>query len=194
MFSARSFQDEMERNSENFWSPNDDFPVVSGDSGSTHRTRREVYARTPGSVNVAAKEQQTLKLEEEIEAKIDQLSEEERGEYKSSEKYLENNSEKAYYLSLSKYKRWSYVAEKKGKQLGTQEYSTLDYLQIRQTQNGRLDLGMSKDEVLSKLGRPGQIDVAGDPRNENERWSFNQGKFRKYIYFESGKVQGWSQD
>lgn len=194
MFVTRSFQEEMDRDSDGIWSANDDFPVVSGDTGKIHRSRRDIHARTPSSIGIAASERENEKLEEEIEARLDGLSNEERSDYNSHEKYLENNSEKVYYLTLSKAKRWTYISEKRGKALGEQEYSTLDYLKIRDSQTGTLELGMSKDDVMSKWGRPGRVDVAGDPRNENERWSFNQGKARKYIYFESGRVQGWSQD
>ena len=57
--------------------------------------------------------------------------------------------------------------------------------------NNELLLGMDKKTVMKKWGRPTRIDVAGNPTNENERWSFYyNGKVRQ-VYFEKGVVNGW---
>jgi hypothetical protein len=55
----------------------------------------------------------------------------------------------------------------------------------------RVGMGMSKDEVLDQLGRPRKVEVAGNPANENERWGYLANGAMKYIYFESGYVEGW---
>lgn len=52
-------------------------------------------------------------------------------------------------------------------------------------------MGMSKNEVLDQLGRPSKVEVAGNPANENERWGYLANGAMKYIYFESGYVEGW---
>lgn len=194
LFFDRTFSDEMDRDSSGFWEPNEDFPVVSGDSGRVRRTKREIFERTPASSTMVQKDRDKQRVELEVEEKIQLLSEEEFDNYRSHEKYLLNDSEKIYYLGLNKNTRLKYIAEKRGGELNAEEYNTLDYLKIRKEQITSLELGMSKDEVLQNYGRPSQVDIAGNPRHENERWSFTQGRNRKYIYFEGGKVQGWAQD
>jgi hypothetical protein len=41
-------------------------------------------------------------------------------------------------------------------------------------------------------GRPAQVEVAGNPDNENERWTFFESGSMRQVYFESGSVQGWN--
>ena len=53
-------------------------------------------------------------------------------------------------------------------------------------------LGMRKDDVMRNWGRPDRMDVAGDPRLENERWAYRREGYTSYIYFESGRVEGWN--
>ena len=54
-----------------------------------------------------------------------------------------------------------------------------------------VSLGMNKNDVLESMGRPLQVEIAGNPRNENERWLYDLNGASKYIYFEAGEVQGW---
>ena len=71
------------------------------------------------------------------------------------------------------------------------EAGILEYVRPNHLERG-IQIGMSKTQVEQLWGRPVNIEVAGDPRYENERWSFyHQGKMN-YVYFESGEVQGWS--
>lgn len=55
----------------------------------------------------------------------------------------------------------------------------------------RVGMGMTKEEVMDQLGRPTKVEVAGNPENENERWGYLANGAMKYIYFESGYVEGW---
>ena len=41
------------------------------------------------------------------------------------------------------------------------------------------------------MGKPMRVEIAGNPRYENERWLYRMNGASKYIYFESGQVQGW---
>jgi hypothetical protein len=52
---------------------------------------------------------------------------------------------------------------------------------------------MSKDDVSSSWGKPMRRDVAGNPSQGNERWSYYRNGVLKYIYFAGGKVEGWSE-
>jgi len=62
-----------------------------------------------------------------------------------------------------------------------------------------LHLGMLKNNVQSFLGRPDQIEVAGNPIYGNERWTYVRsvptmdGYYteKRVIYFERGNVVGW---
>ena len=54
------------------------------------------------------------------------------------------------------------------------------------------DLNMTKEDVISSWGRPDRVDIAGKPSYENERWVYRRDGAVKYIYFEAGKVGGWT--
>lgn len=62
-----------------------------------------------------------------------------------------------------------------------------------------LQLGMLKNNVQSFLGRPDQVEVAGNPIHGNERWTYIRsvptldGYYteKRVIYFERGNVVGW---
>jgi hypothetical protein len=44
---------------------------------------------------------------------------------------------------------------------------------------------------MNTFGRPTRVEVAGNPSYENERWLYSVNGATKYIYFESGRVEGW---
>ncbi len=64
-----------------------------------------------------------------------------------------------------------------------------------------LTIGMPKQKVSLHLGSPDQVEVAGNPKYENERWVYERSvptvdgyyKETKVIYFEAGSVVGWEQ-
>ena len=57
---------------------------------------------------------------------------------------------------------------------------------------GILNLGMTKSDVQASWGEPIRVDFAGNPQLENERWVYHANGAAKYIYFESGRVGGWT--
>ncbi len=65
-----------------------------------------------------------------------------------------------------------------------------------------LHLGMGKNNVQRSLGIPTQVEVAGNPKYENERWIYEtqvptmDGFYseRRVIYFENGTVVGWESE
>ncbi|MBF0362242.1 MAG: hypothetical protein HQK49_14595 [Oligoflexia bacterium] len=186
----RSYIDEMEKNSEGYFVPGEDFPVVVGDQGTSGRDRKSVMERTP----LSQKEQRNKMLEdtlkEELTALEDGLPEQEYNHYQSYASKLPTVSEKIFFLRLKGLKeRNEYLisrgfAPKKGKHSD----GFRDELAIN---NQEIVVGMSKDAVIQSWGRPLRIDVAGNPVYENERWLFNNYGKQKFIFFENGRVKGW---
>jgi hypothetical protein len=189
----RSYIAEMNRESDPYFVAGKDFPMVSGDSGEAFRSREEIKKRTPASERnqQKLKEDESLKLE--LEQKEADIPEENLGQYTKDKKYLPSESDKLYYLSLSPRERGSYISSKKmdmQDDLGKRQ----DFIQNHSVHSKELYLGMDKTEVLQAWGKPVRVDVAGNPKNQNERWQFMEDGSVKQIYFESGKVQGWALD
>ncbi len=172
-----------------FYRPNEDFYVVSGDGESLEHDPDESYLRSPASVGESemTREQETLREE------LKTLEERERGaageNYEKHKAQLGSVSERIYYLKLPIHERRSYL-ESRGiydrQEAPLAEHEK--YFGVRPTTIG---LGMSKDDVVMSFGRPLKVEVAGNPRLENERWVYNVNGATKYIYFESGRVGGW---
>ena len=49
LFQHRSFQAEMDRESDGLWIPGKDFEISAGDAGEIYRDRNEILRRTPAS-------------------------------------------------------------------------------------------------------------------------------------------------
>lgn len=61
--------------------------------------------------------------------------------------------------------------------------------------------GMSMDDVLSVWGRPTHVEVAGEVRFKNQKWTYSDRSSHylgpstsRIVYFEEGKVVGWETD
>ena len=60
-------------------------------------------------------------------------------------------------------------------------------------------VGMARRNVKMRLGRPVDVETAGNPKYGNERWIYEKSvptldgyyKEKKVIYFENGNVVGW---
>jgi len=194
--SPRSFVDEMDRETDGFWVAGRDFKMVSGDSGNAYRTRDEIRERTP--MNEKQKERYLNRevLSRQLQEKEESLGDEERARYENDLQYLSNSSEKIYYLSLSSRDRAEYVVSKQPKMTRNQDNFTpsprTSSYRAPASMAGDVALGMTKDDVKSIWGKPIRVDIAGDPRNQNERWVFYEAGKMKQLYFEGGKVEGWS--
>ncbi len=192
----RTFVDEMEKGDGPFFMAERDFPVVPGDTGTAYRTDKEIKQRTPVS-----KHQQELlahknSIQEELSQKEESLHGDDLLRYQSDKRYLGTMSEKIYYLGLSSSEKAEYITTKVGSMDRTQNRYTvpigLAVMKMEQGIRPDVTLGMSKNSVEKNWGRPYQIDIAGDPAMQNERWLFNVQDRARYVYFENGKVQGWS--
>jgi hypothetical protein len=180
----RSFYEQMEEDKFGaMFAPSRDFRVVSGDYGYMYREQDEMLARTPASAHQREMMQFQDSFEQELHALTAKLSEEELHHYAQNQKHLANTSEKIYFLRLSGLReRNTYLISKGVKPRYEQG----------QMRAQDVTLGMSKQDVERIWGQPVRIDIAGDPQYQNERWAFQVGNSYRYVYFEGGRVEGWS--
>ena len=158
-----------------------------------YRSQDEIKKRTPASARGAqkTKEEESLKLE--LAQKEADIPEELLGEYAKDKKYLPSDSDKLYYLSLSASERPGYINSKK-QDMQADLGKSQDFIQKHSIHSSDLYLGMEKSQVVELWGKPSRVEIAGNPKNQNERWSFLEDGSLKQIYFENGKVQGWALD
>lgn len=182
----RDFLTEMERDDSSFYTPNNDFPVVVGDTGRTWETSKERQMRTPASESDRFEERNRLSLEEELRHLESEESQESLSFYDQNKHLLSTTSERIYFLRLSSYERRDYLRSKGWRE--ERRPSSHKMFGLRQSS---INLGMSKDDILEGWGKPLRVEIAGNPSYENERWLYNVNGATKYIYFESGRVGGW---
>lgn len=183
----------MEHETDGFFVAGKDFPMVPGDSGKAYRDRSEIKKRTPSSDFEKANTRNKSSIKNELVSKEDKLSADEYRQYKEHEEYFQNESEKIYYLSLPLADRLHYLTSKRRVIMGTSaKGNRIDYYDTKNDFNRAVYVGMDKNSVIRTWGRPERVEVAGDPRHENERWTFYDAGRVQFIYFESGRVQGWS--
>lgn len=193
MLPERSFLEEMERESDGFFAPGKDFPVVSGDSGEVYRSREEIKRRTPSSERAKRLNAESVSLSTELREKEENMDEFEVERYTLDKKFLQTDSDKLYYLSLSPNERETYIDAKKT-DLKDELEQRKNMVQRRSIHSSELFLGMEKNEVIEVWGKPARVEIAGNPANQNERWSFVEDGNVKHVYFEAGKVHGWALD
>ncbi len=207
MLTGRSFLDEMDRESDGVWVAGRDFQTVAGDSGQVYRSSDEIRSRTPASQYEKAQTDLEKSIDAELRTKISALDEETYLKYQRDRSVLSTDSEKIYYLGLSEREKTEYVRLKNagGTDKTVQPYAYLsnykavDNLSLKTFYQSRFEeraiqLGMNKQDVVQTWGEPQNVDYAGDPRMQNERWSFREkGKVHK-VFFAGGLVQGWIVD
>ncbi len=181
-------RDSEELTTSGFWNAGDSFPIMSGDSGERFLSSEEINKRTPLLG-------EAYSIRQELEKREQELPEEERANFNKTKNLLSNDSERIYLLELSPKERENYLQNKvEERKLTTIEEDKYSKSPVKKIVVSELFFGMSKADVLSSWGDPSTIDVAGDPREQNERWSFVVDNKVKSIYFESGRVQGWKLD
>ena len=176
----RTFIDEMDRDSDGFFTPGRDFRMLAGDTGEAFRPKKEILRRTPAGRH---DNDAGYSLEEELASREGVLSEREYASYRRADEYFGNTSERIYYLSLPRYERDAYLRHKRRTHAPGQSGSHI---------NNALYLGMSRDDVYGLLGAPRMIESADPTYRGNERWVFYRNGTIKYVYFENGTVRGWS--
>ena len=189
---GRSYLSEMEYDDSPYYKPAVDFPVLAGDTGSYGRSLEDYGPATPLSKEAAYERKRETSLEGELLRLEESQSEEDQEFYRSQKKYLSTTREKIYFLKLPQYEREDYLRSR-----GFAEAASAPEEASRQPasyfglRSATLGLGMNKDEVVESLGRPYRVEIAGNPSFENERWAYKMNGATKYIFFESGTVQGW---
>ena len=176
-----------EKKDREIFTPDQDFPVVHGDTGKVYRTPAEIWDRTPGKENFRSQNIQNQFLLGELQELEEKQSDVKYRHYKKYRSRLGSISEKIYFLSLTSLKARDEYLFARGLTRGGFSPDEKDAIRQRE-----IILGMSKDAVVDSWGRPSQVDIAGDPKYENERWAFYERGKIKYIYFEGGRVQGWN--
>jgi len=200
LFQERTFIREMDKESDGTWTPHEDFHVIPGDQHDGYRTREQIASRTPGAKINTLEDS----LQRELSVKEKSLTMEQYAEYSEIKPDLDTISEKIYFLNLSVDEREEYLSSRQlGKYAVTNRPSrgrrSAGYREpasmpiANSFSYGRnIYQGMAKEEVRSSWGRPTRVDVAGDPRNQNERWTFYENGKIKQVFFEGGVVQGWA--
>ena len=205
MLDHRDFSDQMSeyRMDEPLFRANHDFMIISGDSGRAYRGEAEVAERTPASSKDAHERLYDTSLRRELHHLESRLREDEYFKYEIIKERVGSVSEQIYYLRLSESERKEYLRIRKIKNGSPATSNTykrygsnrVAFYDVPSTVfKNDVIMGMSKEDVSKNWGSPVRRDVAGKAELENERWAFRRGGVVKYIYFEDGKVQGWSEE
>jgi len=196
LLNKRSFNDVMEHEDATLFGAGKDFPVVPGDTGEVRMSDAELMARTPASRLQKEDQEQNLSLQRELIELESKLSEWDQIEYRRIEPEIGSVSEKIYFLKLSADEKNRYLRLMGHKEIRNQEPYQENWPTLRNYTKTRSDiyLGMEKNEVTQRWGRPEKVEIAGNPGLQNEKWTFYVEGIVKHIYFEGGKVQGWVQE
>jgi hypothetical protein len=107
--------------------------------------------------------------------------------------YFSNDSERIYYLNLQTFEERENFLRSKGFRSDRQQFTRKERRMA--SFSNEVIYGMNKNAVLSIMGKPVRIDIAGHPSLENERWAYEvRGGVTKFIYCERGQVEGWTED
>lgn len=197
-YPQRTYIDQMEQE-DSFFVAGQDFPVVTGDKGFEGRTPEEVISRTPASAATQKERLQYKSVREELAAKVNNLTEYEMEEYRAALEFLPTDSDKIYFLNLPRHERLEYLMARGYSPEISQKYlkdkseaKGMSFFESRAVRVSEISVGMTKTTIVQAWGQPNRVDVAGNPVNENERWSYYDGGKVRQVYFEGGKVEGWS--
>lgn len=178
---GRAYLSDMDQDDSAFYNPSEDFPVVAGDSG---------RFRGPSSIDDVEEDRTSRALREELRELESMQSEESMELYTPYKKLLGSVSQRIYFLKLPPHERRDYLITR-GILSEPSQHALTPHDRMSATRANDVLIGMDKHDVMESLGKPLRVEVAGNPRYENERWLYRLNGASKYIYFESGKVQGW---
>jgi hypothetical protein len=195
----RSFIDEMDHETDGFFIAGQDFPVVAGDRAFEGRTKKEINSRTPASITSKKEISRHRSVRKELTSKLNGLSEHESEEYRRALEFLPKDSDKIFYLNLPRHERLDYLMSRgyspeisKNYLQEKSEGKGMSFFESRAVKVNDITVGMSKNTIVSSWGQPSRVDVAGNPINQNERWSYYESGKVRQVFFEAGKVEGWS--
>jgi hypothetical protein len=190
---------------EPLFKPNSDFMVMAGDTGRDYDTYNEIMEKTPASGRMDSDYRHERSLERELRYLEHKLSDAEYGEYTRYKNNLGSRSEKIYFLRLNSSERRDYLnvrrIENHSRSVSYSNYRNQSSNPMTRQRSiagsvsrvKDITLGMDQNDALQNWGTPERRDIDGDPSQQNERWAYRRNGKVKYIYFESGKVQGWAE-
>ncbi len=185
----RTYLAEMEDDDSSLFEPREDFAVIPGDEGRVGRGPDDIRRRTPASTSELLHRREEAALARTLSRLEGEQSEAAFKHYQQHRARLATTSERIYFLQIpTERERNEYLASRG--LLGTTQ--SLPQALGLAAAMGELVPDMSKDEVLESWGRPERIDIAGNAAYENERWLYRRDGAVKYIYFEGGRVGGWT--
>ncbi|MFP5459285.1 MAG: hypothetical protein ACLGG7_11180 [Bacteriovoracia bacterium] len=183
----RSYLTEMEEDDSSLFEPRTDFVVVPGDTGRDYRSAQEWKRRIPASESMRRRELEERAIEQDLVRLENAQSEAAARHYQQFRARLGSTSERIYFLQLPGHAaREEYLAARGL----VAESPVLPQERFWAAEQSEVVVGMTKDDVLESWGSPDRVDVAGNPRNENERWRYNRNGAVKYIFIEGGVVEG----
>lgn len=208
LFQERTFIKEMDRVSDGTWTPHEDFQVIPGDRHDGYRSKEQIAARTPEGRKSFAHSDNLLR---ELSRKEKLLTMEQYADYSELRPDLETTSEKIYYLNLDEVEKDHYLSSKhlgkyaarnmqKGRGPAMAHSARRENLLSQLptisslSRGGNIYQGMVKEDVRTSWGRPYRVEVAGNPRNQNEKWTFYENGKVKQVFFEGGVVHGWAME
>lgn len=192
MFTQRTFIDQMDHQTDGWFSPGKDFAVVPGDKGKAHRNQADIMKRTPAGKYSKGQYLAKQSIKSELNDKENKLSSDQYREYRQNIDHFDNDSEKIYYLTLPLEDRWQYLKSRRRVLPNSRMKHSKRGYDTREDQVRDISTGMGKNDVVRVWGRPHRVEIAGNPSNQNERWVFVGKNSNKLIFFENGRVQGWS--
>lgn len=196
MLDHRDFEDEMSDfrdDGSSSFEPNIDFPVVAGDTGEMGTDWEIINSRTPASRSQRKLNDYEVSIRAELyslEGKLDEIDQRKYIKYKDK---LGSDSQKIYYLSLDPMERSEYLITRGLVDGQRSAYYTHGERAIASLSRDVI-VGMHKSEVEKVWGEPARKDFAGDKRDQNERWAYRRNDKVKFIYFNSGMVEGWTEE
>lgn len=183
------------------FSANEDFMVISGDTGRYHRSSKQIWNRTPAKAEDIYERRYQDSLRRELRFLEAKLTDSEFYQFDRYRGDIGDISEQIYFLRLRAKERKEYlnmrnIASLKGNttQRGAIPKRISSERHQYQSSSNDIMVGMSMESVLANWGTPDRRDIAGKPSYRNERWAFRKNGVMKYIYFESGIVQGWTEE
>ncbi len=201
-----------------YFVPGEDFEVIPGDKGFYKDSPINNLRKNQLAGKSMEQRSEYNALVKELRDKENKLTSSEYRYYSSVRPHLETVSEKIYYLNLSAYDKQNYISAKKTGQLklmpgyaatyrGSNKLADKKNRKISSSrptfpinvadssrENLNIGLGMTKEDIYRRWGRPNSIDIAGDPRYQNERWSFYRNGKVQQVFFYGGYVEGWKLD
>lgn len=191
---------------DNFFQPDRDFFITSGDTGRNYDTPEQSLNRQLASMalegdqkttenQLTADQKEQLALAQEVKQLENTQPQMLYEHYLRYREYFHNDSERIYFLQISSLQEREHYLESKGF-IKTEDYKYADDLNTKERTDQILQ-GMAPVQVRKLMRNPASIEVVDNQSGiaPRERWAYPQSTGRmRYIYFEQGRVIGWTEE